>query len=66
MASRLVIGFDKQVPHDQARAEAELELHEYAERRGMSIISKVKTKVVHDAEREAMDEYGVEVWADMV
>lgn len=66
MASRLVIGFDKQVPAEQARAEAELELHEYAERRGMSVISKVKTKLVYDAERDALGEYGVEVWADMV
>lgn len=61
-----MIGFSNEMPEDQARAEAEVELHEYADRRGMTVISAVKTKVIHDAEREAVDEYAVEVWADMV
>lgn len=66
MSKRLVVGFDNETPEDQALAEAEVELREYADRRGMSIISKVHTKIIHDAEREAVDEYAVEVWADMV
>lgn len=62
----LLIGFSKDVPEDQARSDAEVELHELAERRGMSVISTVLTRVVHDAEREAVGEYAVEVWADLV
>lgn len=65
MSKRLVVGFDNQVPEEQARAEAELELNEFADRHGLSIFSKIHTKIVHDADRDAVDEYGVEVWADM-
>lgn len=67
MANRLRVGFSKNVPEDQALAEAREELYEYAERRGMSVISAVNARVVNDdVEREAVDEYAVEVWADLV
>lgn len=61
MDKRLLIGFDRSVPEGQATEEALEEWREYLDREQLVGVGVPATRVVHSPERDALDEYAVEV-----
>lgn len=61
MDKRLLIGFDRSVPEEQATQGALEEWWDYLDREQLVGVGDPATRVVHSPERDALDEYAVEV-----
>jgi len=65
MTKRLLVGFDRSVPGDQATQEALEEWHEYLERQQWVGVGLPVTQILRSPERDALDEYTVEVMGEV-
>lgn len=65
MKKKLVVGFDRTLPEDQATREALEEWQEYLDRNDWQGVGLPVTEILRSPERDALDEYAIQVTGDV-
>lgn len=65
MKKKLIVGFDRTLPEDQATQEALEEWQEYLDRNDWQGVGLPVTEILRSPERDALDEYAIQVTGDV-